>query len=573
MVGSDPVREAREELQRAGLLERKDAPSIVPEVIERSWRRSISHAVGSDRVSEDHSAVDLESTLYRAAAPILDRWQDQLSETPMTLFLSDRIGRIVARRLGGREQESRLDEAHAAEGFAFSEEEMGTNGLGTALAENRAVLISGSQHFNDLLAPITCAAVPVAAPGGSVLGSVSLGGPVAEGSQLMLSLTAEIGRQIETRLRAESRPEDLALAMSFMRYKNSRRPTVVVDHHSLLANTPALPFVSVDSHVLLWELMKGHDWHKSPTAEIVLPGRTRVVGRRLDSSAEARFVVHFFDLNTGAEAIIDQPPAARGRAVQARAHADVALVEGPAGSGRFTMALEMMSSETMDEPVTTVADEVDAWSKVVEAALASGRDAVLRRVENLEASDAPSLTALVRAHQRAVGRGQRTSRLVLTIAPDDAVAEIIELTKTLGLATTRIAPLRTTPDRVPALVRSVLGEVDPSGRFTVTASALQAFMHYDWPGEVRELRRLLDDVVTNSSSAVIDTRQLPEHMRRRARGRQMTLIETAERDAIVRALDLADGNKSTAAELLGIGRTTLYRRLRQLHIETDEASL
>ena len=575
MGGSDPVREAREALQRVGLIAHRGAAGIVPEVIERSWRRSISHAVGSDRVSEDHRDVDPETTLYRAAAPVLDRWQEQLSETPMTLFLSDRVGRIVARRIGARDQESRLDEVHAAEGFAFSEETMGTNGLGTALAENQAVLISGSQHFNDLLAPITCAAVPVVAPGGSVLGSVSLGGPVAEGSQLMLSLTAEIGRQIETRLRAEARPEDLALAMSFMRYKNSRRPTVVVDQHSLLANTPALAFVSMDTHVLLWELMKGHDWRKTPTAEINLPGGMRVVGRRLDQSTEPRFVVHFFDLalaasqDSGGEPLpaIDLPTS------RPRMRPDVALVEGPAGSGRFTQALEILSSDTMDEPLATAVTDIEDWTAVVDAALADGRDVVLRRIESLIAADAPALTSLVRTHQRAVGRGQRNTSLVITFAPQEAAAEVTEAINSLGLKTTRIAPLRTAPDRVPGLVRTLLAEVDPSGRFTVTPSALQALMQYDWPGEVRELRRVLEDVVADAPSAVIDSRQLPDHLRRGNKARRMTLIETAERDAIIRALDLAGGNKSTAAELLGIGRTTLYRRLRQLHIEVDESSL
>jgi hypothetical protein len=577
VVGSDPVREAREELQRAGLIERRGAASgIVPEAIERSWRRSISHAVGNDRASDDHRDIDPETTLYRAAAPILDRWQEQLSDTSMTLFLSDRVGRIVARRLGGRDQESRLDEVHAAEGFAFSEETMGTNGLGTALAENRAVLISGSQHFNDLLAPITCAAVPVAAPGGSVLGSVSLGGPVAEGSQLMLSLTAEIGRQIETRLRAETRPEDLALAMSFMRYKNSRRPTVVVDQHSLLANTPALPFVSVDSHLLLWELMTGHDWRTTPTAEIVLPGGTRVVGRRLDHSTEPRYVVHFFDLTLREtdEANADRPPVVEPPSSRPRTRPEVALVEGPAGSGRFTQALEIVSMGATDEPVTTVAADTDDWSTVVDATLTDGRDVVLRRIESIAAADAPALASLVRTHQRAVGRAQRSTSLVITFTPEDAAAEVIEVVNGLGLKTTRIAPLRTTPERVPGLVRTVLADVDPSGRFIVTPAALQSLMQHDWPGELRELRRLLEDAVADAPSAVIDSRQLPDRLRRGSRARRgMTLIETAERDAIIRALDLAGGNKSTAAELLGIGRTTLYRRLRQLRIEVDEASL
>jgi hypothetical protein len=575
VVGSDPVREAREALLREGLIEHEGDSGIVPEVIERSWRRSISHSVGSDSVSEDRRDIDPETTLYRAAAPVLDRWQNQLSDTPMTLFLSDRVGRIVARRLGGRDQESRLDEVHAAEGFVFSEETMGTNGLGTALAENQAVMISGSQHFNDLLAPITCAAVPVVAPGGSVLGSVSLGGPVAEGSQLMLSLTAEIGRQIETRLRAEARPEDLALAMSFMRYKNSRRPTVVIDQHSLLANTPALPFVSVDSHVLLWELMKGHDWRKAPTAEINLPGGTRVVGRRLDQTTEPRYVVHFFDLpaSPAADAGQDRPPLVELSAGQERTRPYIAVVEGPAGSGRFTQALEIVASATMDEPVATVAADTDDWSGVVDATLAKGRDVVWRRIESLAATEAPAFAALLRAHQRAVGRGQRRTRLVITCAPGDAAPEIVEVIRALGVSTTRIAPLRSTPDRIPGLVRSVLGEIDPTGRFTVTPSALQALMQYDWPGELRELRHVLEDVVAGAPSAIIDSRQLPDHLRRGSRARQRTLIETAERDAIIRALDLAGGNKSTAAELLGIGRTTLYRRLRQLHIEVDEASL
>jgi len=81
--------------------------------------------------------------------------------------------------------------------------------------------------------------------------SISLSASNAQANPLMLSLTREIGQQIEERLRSTSRPEDLALAMSFMRYTNSKRPTVVMDHESMLANTPGLPYVSVSSHVML----------------------------------------------------------------------------------------------------------------------------------------------------------------------------------------------------------------------------------------------------------------------------------------------------------------------------------
>jgi hypothetical protein len=72
----------------------------------------------------------------------------------------------------------------------------------------------------------------VFAPAGSVIGSISLGGPIEDANPLMLSLTREIGQQIEERLRTASRPQDLALAMSFMRYTNSKQPTVVMDQSS-----------------------------------------------------------------------------------------------------------------------------------------------------------------------------------------------------------------------------------------------------------------------------------------------------------------------------------------------------
>jgi transcriptional regulator of acetoin/glycerol metabolism len=51
------------------------------------------------------------------------------------------------------------------------------------------------------------------------------------------------------------------------------------------------------------------------------------------------------------------------------------------------------------------------------------------------------------------------------------------------------------------------------------------------------------------------------------------MMESAEREAIIRALDAATGNKSEAAGLLGIGRTTLYRRIRQLGLDGYEGSL
>jgi transcriptional regulator of acetoin/glycerol metabolism len=69
---------------------------------------------------------------------------------------------------------------------------------------------------------------------------------------------------------------------------------------------------------------------------------------------------------------------------------------------------------------------------------------------------------------------------------------------------------------------------------------------------------------------VVQANDLPEHLRSTGR-RKLSRLESLERDAIVAALEQSGGNRSVAAESLGMGRTTLYRKLRALGIETPES--
>lgn len=571
MAESDPVRAAREELMSAGLLGHPGVSDVVPDVIERSWRRSISHRVSTDRVADQAGEVDPEAALFRAAVPVLEHWEDRLADSPMTLLLSDRAGRIVARRLGERDLRSRLDRVHAAEGFDFSEETMGTNGLGTALAEGRPVMVSGSQHYNDLLSSLTCAATPVVAPGGSVVGSVSLGGPVKDTSSLMLSLTREIGQQIEQRLRAQTRPEDLALALSFMRYKNSRRPTVVVDRHSLMANTPGLPFISVDTHLVLWELLVGHDWRRHDTLDFTLPTGVTISGRPIGDTAEPRYVVHFFDPGPGDRRRASSEDLSISVKAVSPKRAAVVLVDGPGGSGRLTVAQDLLAVGASADPVVIVAGAPE-WLAQATEHLARGEDVVVRRLEALGAVDVAGLEQLILDHTSAVDRGDCGSTFALTVASGRAPAVVTALLDRIGERQV-IRPLADSRERIPALVRDLLLDLDPEGHHSLAPSALQAMLQHHWPGELRELKLTLLGVLTGGAPAVIERKHLPAHLRNPAPRRQLTLMEAAERDAIIRALEMAEGNKSAAAELLGIGRTTLYRRMRQLHVEVDGETL
>ena len=576
---SDDVRQTRQELMRVGLLGDVRTDGVVPDLIVRSWRRSISISADSANPCQRFTEIDTDSILCRAADPVLDRWQAHLADTGTTLFLSDRAGAIVSRRAGDSSVRRQLDSVHAAEGFDYSEESIGTNGLGTSMVEKRALLISGSQHYNDALATLACAAAPVCTPAGSVIGSVSLGGPIESANPLMLSLTREIGQQIEERLRSSARPQDLALAMSFTRFTNSQRPTVVMDSESILANTPGLPYIGVTSHVMMWELLNSHDWTASNTLRLQPDGTmVEVMARRVIDGPRVHFVLHFADLEQiGCPSIelahqIGVVPelAAKTRVLVPA----VTVVNGPAGSGRATAAQTLRdewATGNRCEQIDVDADEAVGWAHVREL-LSGGTDVLLRRAENIPAADAGQLAELVAAHQAESVTAEHNSALLLTADRDRCAPPVRDVLDGIGYAA-ELHPLASMPERIPGMVKQALDRVDPGGRHTMSPAALQSFVRWSWPGNMTELIQTLTELVKTVPTSVIERRHLPRHLQQSPPRRHLTLLESAERDAIIKALDMASGNKSEAAELLGMGRTTLYRRLRQLGLDVGETSL
>ncbi|MFC4003860.1 sigma-54-dependent Fis family transcriptional regulator [Prauserella oleivorans] len=573
---TDPVVAAREELVRAGLRSEVHVDGVVPDRILRSWRRSISSGVATEGVNERFRDINVESRLVRSATPVLERWQHKLADTETSLLLCDRAGSVLARLSSDRSVLRHLDRLHVAPGYDSSEESIGTNGLGTAIAEATPVCVQGSQHYKTALAGLTCAAVPIMAPSGSVAGAISLNGPAASTTDFMLCVAREIGNQIEDCLRASSRPQDLALALSFMRYTNSSRPTVVIDEQSMLANTPALPYVSVGTHVLLWETLNAEDWKREGARRLRLDEvPAEVLARRVLAGPKVHFVLHFDDRteptppDAHASAAGDAVVASARRAVRDLAK-EVIVVEGPRGSGRATVARRLhrdRSAGALHEFVVTPGVG-PAWSRMARL-LDAGCDVLLRRTERLCASDVADLRDLV---DRRPGAGVRRGTLVLTACVAESEPELRAVVERIG-PEVRLEALSHTPERIPGLVEQVLESLPAEHRRAISPAALQALMQWRWPGDLAELVETITTLAGETPGPVIQRRDLPPHLRQESPRRELSLLEEAEREAIIRALHTAGGNKSRAADLLGIGRSTLYRRLRRLKLDTDEGSL
>jgi two-component system response regulator AtoC len=144
-----------------------------------------------------------------------------------------------------------------------------------------------------------------------------------------------------------------------------------------------------------------------------------------------------------------------------------------------------------------------------------------------------------------------------------------------------IPPLRARPEDIVALAKTFaqqFGAANGRDGLTIEKSALATLQAHHWPGNVRELQNLVERLVVLSDGQVLTARDVDrELVRARAtenpaanEGPGATLDanrKEAERRALETALERCGNNRSMAARVLGIGRRTLYNRLREFEIE------
>ena len=145
-----------------------------------------------------------------------------------------------------------------------------------------------------------------------------------------------------------------------------------------------------------------------------------------------------------------------------------------------------------------------------------------------------------------------------------------------------VPPLRERKEDIPLFARHFLKELAATyGRRPreISDDAIEALMRYSWPGNVRELRNVIERIVImNPTTTRFDRKHLPplvyrDGSRRDSRAEFSTLHQARdayERDYILKKLDENHGNVSRTAEVLGLERSHLYRKMKTLGITAKE---
>lgn len=172
----------------------------------------------------------------------------------------------------------------------------------------------------------------------------------------------------------------------------------------------------------------------------------------------------------------------------------------------------------------------------------------------------------------------------------------------LNVVNVRLAPLRDRKEDIPALIAHFLAR--DAKNHTLTQETLEAMLSYDWPGNVRELENCIQHMVAINSGPLLHVGELPSMLQnhliaRKSQYRSVAVgsngiakppeqatshehwehrpvpeisrppivpLNQMERQAIMDALEYTKGDRAIAANLLGIGRTTLYRKLKEYQL-------
>ena len=588
---TDPALDrARERFLGDGTVDERGV--VRPEIVQ-SWERSRRAGVDADHLALPYDPdLDFEGSLVHCARPVLDDLTERLSGMAVAVVLSDAEGNVLDRRVGEGELRRRLDAIQLAPGFSYAEEFAGTNGVGTALEGAANAMVIGAEHFTDRLRSFACAGAPVHRPGGALAGILDVTCLAAEANDIMRFLAAQTAKDIEEVLRERGSAGARAVMAAFRAASvRARGPVLALAEDFVIANRAAHETLdAADRDQVARHAAEFRP--DGPTEERVLlgDGPVRLLFTPAPAHRPAGVVVEVVPSTSTLRLAGSGVGGGAGpRAYSGPAPAPARPLAGLAGTSRSwrTTSAALRAAAAAVRSTVVLGETGVGKAAAVRAAHREVRPAARFVVVDAETEDAAeelatlpgtlgdeAATVVVRRVQALDAAGAAALARLLDVATPNVwvtalvtgaeVGEGRAVHDVLGRfsGSLTIEPLRRRPEDVAPLVEALLARLAPGRRVRCTPEAMALLGGARWPGNAAQVEDVLRRALVARPAGDLEAGDLPAEVAVHGTRRRLTPLETAERDLIVGALIEARGNRVKAAAALGMGRATLYRRLR-----------
>lgn len=549
--------------------------------------------------------LDRNEALVRAARGEIEALHDDVRLTGGIAILTDPHGVILA-TTGNLDFAERASRVSLRPGVDWNEATIGTNAIGTAIAEHREISVSGAQHFFDAHRILSCSAVPILDPAGRVIGVLDLSNDADVPQTHTLALVKRAVEQIERRLfeRRFGNHDRLHFHLDPNLVDSPHEGLLAFEDGRLVgANRYGLDLLGLEwSSLGLLRFDEIFDTERSRLSNdaAIADGRLRTLrgstmfGRLSPSppsSAPRRVAAEVRDGGDDFDALFDDTVAKRlDRAVRLADAGVPILVTGEIGSGKEAFARRIHAHGRRRDGPFLVLDCSAMAEADLDAALfgadggsagllsrATGGTLVLEAVETLPLAIQARLEQAFKtmaARPEAVANVDvalisTTHTGLLAAAASGAFRR--DLLMRLSAYTVDLEPLRHKPDRRASITELWARIAPPPAGPRLAPETLTALADYDWPGNHRQLSATLRALaVLGDGGETLGLDTLP-HEIRAAHEHEPTVasvgldvevgLDSITLSAMRAALDAEGGNVSRAARRLGIHRSTLYRRL------------
>lgn len=576
----------------------------VPPMIFQSWKRCRESNINHERIEksdllqyrEMKELLEFNDTLLFAAKPVLKHIFNFLKGGRYLMVISDHKGYILYTLGDPSFVRKAREKILLSVGSNWGESTRGTNGIGTVLIEKTPLSIPGWTHYSSPVRYLDCWAAPITRAGGEVIGVLNISGLAGAKHEHLESITVTGAKMIE---------QALQLMEIKDKYNTSRES---LDHIGKLmlkgAVKPGGRKTNNEFGKYSQEMQGQISPDKLPGNNIDdVPGKNRKI----------------FAVNGLAE---DTDPACQhrgwyGRSAEIRAVFEMAaraakvdstvLIQGESGTGKELVAryihehslrvgMPFVTLNCAAIPDSLVESELFGYAEGAftgakkggqpgKFELADGGTIFLDEIGDMPGKvQATLLRVLQHKEIYRIGDGRcRPVDVRIIAATNQNLRQLVDqggfrldLFYRLKVINVFIPPLRDRIedlwDLVPHFTSKVCAKLGMPA-LTISSELYQALLSYAWPGNVRQLENCLESMVALSDGSTLTADDLPDEYKTYLQSCDLgsanrLLLQTTnlERITILQALKDANGNIAAASRILGIGRTTLYRKMDKLLI-------
>ncbi|MDW7651617.1 MAG: sigma-54-dependent Fis family transcriptional regulator [Bacillota bacterium] len=539
------------------------------------------------------------------------------------VLLCDKEGYIL-KSFGNQTFMTKAQSVYLSPGANWREDVKGTNAIGTALAEQQPVKVLGWEHYVRENHILNCWAAPVRNARGEIIGVLDISGEASCEAERLVEIVLMGARMIEQNLqvielennfqfcRAGIRMASEMLREGFVTI-NSRGEIVEINEAGVQLLGNRREDVIGRSAEEVFHAKKSTLVQANPREiRVDKPGNT--VHSRFSGVKDAQggFLgavgvlqpsVPYQNKETFWLGRSERTQKLFRRAAKAAGTLSTVLIQGESGTGKEVVAryVHQMSQRKNGPfvalncaaiPATLIESELFGYAEgSFTGAKRGGQPGKFEQAHDGtiffdEIGDMPLnvQASLLRVLQeKEIYRvGDSKTRKVnarVLAATNKNLAKLVEQGKfrldlyyRLKVVSLEIPPLRERPEDILDLVPYFVSQLcAKQGKqpLVVPDALYSRLLTYSWPGNIRELENCIESMVAMAEGALLREDDLPQEVLRASVGQGVTdgsLLEQQTKQAILQALTKTNGKIAPAARLLGIGRTTLYRKLEELNI-------